>query len=82
MAHQIVEVIRTICRGKRYLKCHLELIYQFIKTKANKILASSLLSPDQQNVHLNPPAREGFGLIDYCMSLLTAIIEQQCEFLV
>jgi hypothetical protein len=41
-AIQIVDIIRTICRGRRYLKCHLELVYQFVKTKVNKILADSL----------------------------------------
>jgi hypothetical protein len=57
------------------LKCHLELIYQYVKTKVNKILASSILTP------CKPPVNEGYSLIDYCISLLSAIIDQPVEFM-
>lgn len=83
MAQQIVQIIKTICRGKRYLKCHLELIYQFAKAKVNKIIATSLL-PSSDGAKASSgrtKRREGFGLMEYCMQLLTSIIDQQSEFM-
>jgi hypothetical protein len=58
---KIVQIVRCICRGRRYLKCHLELIYQYVKTKVNKILAKSILGDK-----LKCNEKEGFAKVDYC----------------
>ena len=75
LAFQIVEIIRVICRGKRYLRCHLELIYQFVRTKVNKVIANSLFA-DKKTKDAVPASKEGYSLVDYCMAMLQAIIEQ------
>ena len=72
LAIQIIEIVRTICRGKRYLKCHLELVYQYVKVKVDKILAKSICNLKISskikfsNTPPIPQEKQGFGKIDYC----------------
>ena len=39
ISETILLIIGKICQGRRFLRCHFELVYQFIKTQVNKILA-------------------------------------------
>ena len=76
IADTIIPIIRKICQGRRFLRCHLELIYQFTKTKVNKIIAKAKAKRvmlDDSNDY------EGYARINYCTKMLHAIMEQKNE---
>ena len=41
ISETILLIIGKICQGRRFLRCHFELVYQFVKTQVNKLVAAA-----------------------------------------
>ena len=87
ISETILVIIAKICQGRRFLRCHFELIYQFVKTQVNKILAlvkarslaSSSGGHSPKGRHETPPSLEGYAKLDYCTRMLQAIVSRSRE---
>ena len=80
---KIISILGKICQGRRYLRCHLELVFQYIKSVINKIfkrvggfegLKNKLSFDDDPQVEF-----EGYDKMNYCLKMLQQIITRRRE---
>jgi len=83
-ALRVAETVRKICQGHRYLKCHVELIYQYARVVVTKMHAkwNALVIDEQKEptadwLHkFELLANKAYHKVLYCMKLLKSMVEQ------
>lgn len=86
ISETILSIIGKICQGRRFLRCHFELIYQYVKTQVNKIMArvkahgllGQQVSP-ATGEKKSSSSMQGYERIDYCTRMLQAIVTHHRE---
>ena len=82
-ALRVAETVRKICQGHRYLKCHVELIYQYARVVVTKMHAkwdALVLDEQREPTHdwlqkFEKLANKAYSKVLYCMKLLKSMVE-------